>query len=213
MLYSDCHIEYLIHATISLIIHVVCSITVPSGPPTNFTASPTSSTSAQLAWDLPHPQQRNGIIRQFVIEVEPLAGQTFSITTSGSSSSFVVSALRPFTYYLFSVAAITIGRGPATQQIQIQTFTDSEFIAYCISGNLLLLLWVLHSSRRSTWDCHCTTIELNNPGPHMGATSTGSQEWNHSTIHCWDTGSRDWDGHHSVYRGHSFERDLPPPIL
>ena len=71
-----------------------------------------------------------------MIQVEPLAGEIFSITTAGSSTSYVVSALRPYTSYLFSVAAITIGRGPATQQIQIQTFTDSEYIVLCISGNL-----------------------------------------------------------------------------
>lgn len=59
-----------------------------------------------------------------MIRVERLAGETFSVTTS--SSSFVVSALRPFTSYLFSVAAITIGPGPETQRIQIQTFTDGE---------------------------------------------------------------------------------------
>ena len=67
-----------------------------------------------------------------MIQVEPLLGETFSVTTAGNS--FTISALRPFNSYLFSVAAITIGPGPATEQIQVQTFTDGE----CMHNNYKL---------------------------------------------------------------------------
>lgn len=86
-----------------------------------------SSTSVQLSWTSPPPEERNGIIRQFLIYVQPLSGEPFTITTA-ALSSFIVSGLRPFTSYLFSVAAITIGPGPATQQSQVQTFTDGECV-------------------------------------------------------------------------------------
>ena len=103
-------------------------ITVPSGPPTNLTVSPLSSTSVWLSWGLPNPEDRNGIIRQYIIHVELPFGEVPSILTA--SSSFTVSALRPFTTYLFSVAAITIGVGPATERISVQTFTDGMWCTY-----------------------------------------------------------------------------------
>ena len=109
----------------SKIFNLYVSITVPSGSPTNFNASPVSSTAVQLTWGPPLPQNRNGIIRQYMITVEPLGGELFSFTIP-AVSSYNVSALRPFTAYRFSVAAVTIGPGPHTEQIQVNTYTDGK---------------------------------------------------------------------------------------
>ena len=98
---------------------------VPSGSPTNFSVAILSSTSVRLSWQPPQAEERNGIIRQYIIRVEPSTGEAYSITTA-TDSSFVVSSLRPFTSYRFSVAAITIGEGPHTQQIQVQTNSDGK---------------------------------------------------------------------------------------
>ena len=95
--------------------------TAPSGPPTNFTLTSISSTSMQLAWQPPLPQQRNGIIRQYVVYVQPLFRETLTYTTG--STNYTVSGLSPFTNYSFSVAAITIQTGPASEQILAQTFS------------------------------------------------------------------------------------------
>ncbi len=105
-------------------------VTVPSGSPTNFTATSVSSTTAQLSWDPPLPEERNGIIRQYMIIVEPSGGEPFSFTIT-ATSSYTVSALRPFTVYSFSVAAVTIGPGPPTEQIQVATSTEGK-CTFCV---------------------------------------------------------------------------------
>ena len=60
-----------------------------------------------------------------MITVEPSGGEPSSFTTT-ATSSYTVSALRPFTVYSFGVAAVTIGPGPPTQQIQVETSTDGK---------------------------------------------------------------------------------------
>ena len=115
---------------------------VPSGPPTNFTLTPLSSTSVQLSWDLPLPEYRNGIVRQYIVHVELPVGEILSYTTS--SNSYTISGLRPYTTYFFSVAAITIGEGPATERIVAQTVTDGTsihcslaiIVRYCLGSSM-----------------------------------------------------------------------------
>ena len=77
-----------------------------------------------------------------MIRVEPSGGESFSFTAAGSS--YTVSALRPFTAYRFSVAAITIGPGPPTEQIQVDTFTDGKS-TYCVDP-LCTLFGYLHAA-------------------------------------------------------------------
>lgn len=60
-----------------------------------------------------------------MITVERPGGEPSSFTIT-AASSYTVSALRPFTAYRFSVAAVTIGPGPSTEQIQVDTFTDGK---------------------------------------------------------------------------------------
>jgi hypothetical protein len=112
---------------IDLIMTNFVLLLVPSGPPTNFTLSPLSSTSVQLSWDLPLPEYRNGIVRQYIIHVQLPVGEILSYATS--SNSYAISGLRPYTTYFFSVAAVTVGEGPTTERIVAQTVTDGMGIA------------------------------------------------------------------------------------
>lgn len=98
---------------------------VPSGPPTNFTLVLLSSTSVQLSWEPPLPEERNGIIRQYTVRAEIAVGEFLSSTTR--STHYTVAGLNPFTTYFFSVAAITIGEGPITERIVAQTLTAGMF--------------------------------------------------------------------------------------
>ena len=75
----------------------------------------------QLTWQPPLPQEWNGIIRQYVVHVQPLFGETLTYATG--NTNYTVSGLRPFTNYSFSVAAITIQPGPTSEQILAQTFS------------------------------------------------------------------------------------------
>ena len=124
-MYTDSPDIYIMwkHDHIKILIKLITA--VPSGPPTNFSVTTLSSTSVQLTWQPPRAEERNGIIRQYTIRVEPSTGEAYSITTA-DEGSFVVSTLRPYTLYMFSVAAITIGEGPYTHPIQVQTNTDGK---------------------------------------------------------------------------------------
>lgn len=66
-----------------------------------------------------------------MITVDPSGGEPSSFTIT-ATTSYTVSALRPFTEYSFSVAAVTIGPGPPTEQIQVETFTDGKCTLLCV---------------------------------------------------------------------------------
>ena len=177
-----------------------------------------SSTTAELSWGPPPPQERNGIIRQYLITVEPSGGEPSSFTTT-ATSSYTVSALRPFTVYSFSVAAVTIGPGPLTQQIQIETSTDGKYytlIDLCLCHNIIIIAMnhqFLCSSWRSTRVSQCSTTGFNQPGSKLGATTTRTQEWSNSTIYDQDHRTRDWSSYYTLHRGDHRECDIPSPIL
>ena len=59
------------------------------------------------------------------MNVELAIGEILSYTTG--SINYTVSGLTPFTTYFFSVAAVTVGVGPATDRIEIQTNTARRF--------------------------------------------------------------------------------------
>lgn len=61
-----------------------------------------------------------------MIHVEPPVGELFLYTIG--SRNYTISGLIPYTTYIFSVAAITIGAGPATERIMAQTSVDGTSI-------------------------------------------------------------------------------------
>lgn len=90
----------------------------------NLTTIALSSTHVELEWEPPEFIYRNGIIRQYIVMVSTQE-DSISITTSVMHAS--ISALRPFTLYRVSVAAVTIGTGPESEAIVIQTLSAGEY--------------------------------------------------------------------------------------
>ena len=88
----------------------------PSSAPTGLNVTHPLPTSAELSW-IPLPShQHNGIITGYTVKVVgPDSATPRLIPVSDSSAtSIVVSGLRPFTMYTFSVSAMTVaGAGPA----------------------------------------------------------------------------------------------------
>ena len=92
----------------------------PDAPPQNLSGSAVNSTSLFLSWELPPSEQQNGIIRRYlvnVIEIETGNGNELSTT----DTHITVSGLHPFYHYECNVSAVTIGAGPYTLPITIQT--------------------------------------------------------------------------------------------
>lgn len=109
-----------------------CSIhfPVPSGFPENFSGVALSSVSILLMWDPPALQHRNGIITGYVMNITALStGEILQVFTS--DGNYTVDSLKPFTAYSFIIAASTsVGIGPFSTDLTIQTLEDGKNFAY-----------------------------------------------------------------------------------
>ena len=86
--------------------------TVPSAPPQNLTGNSFSSTHLQLEWTPPPADQQNGIIREYrIIFTELETGRTWNTTTN--RLVYEERGLHAYYEYQCSVAAVTVGAGPA----------------------------------------------------------------------------------------------------
>ena len=70
-----------------------------------------------MIWDPPQPDQRNGIIRRYAINITTLTDQQTVFHSLLTTTSHTVSSLRPYSSYSCAVAAETgAGRGPHVTQ-------------------------------------------------------------------------------------------------
>ena len=100
----------------------------PSGPPLNVTISTVNSTTVQVTWAPPAPENQNGIITLYNINV------TVSETKSGftlntSTTSLNLTGLHPHYTYTFAVTAVTIRPGPYSEPQAITTPEDCKFLS------------------------------------------------------------------------------------
>ena len=92
----------------------------PSGPPISVTATATSARSVLLTWNPPVDDQQNGILRHYFISLVSVAG-TISRNVSSVQQPVSVSGLLPYTQYDCTVQAETVGLGPASIIVQVNT--------------------------------------------------------------------------------------------
>ena len=103
----------------------------PSAPPTNVTASATSSTSIRVNWSSVKKSERNGNITHYEIELSAL-NETKSVSVSFRERSMEVLELKEFTVYSVSMRAFTvIGPSPYSTPITVTTLEDGE----CVLGD------------------------------------------------------------------------------
>ena len=95
---------------------------VPSGPPTRVSSTALTPNSILLSWALPLPEERNGDITGYIINVTNLVTGVIQQFTTAVVSNFTVPSLRPFTVYVTTIAARTaVGMGPFSGVVSIQT--------------------------------------------------------------------------------------------
>lgn len=99
-------------------------LVVPSGSPENFMGEAQSSNTIILTWDPPLLQNRNGIITGYIINITALdTGEISQFITP--DRNLMLNSLTPFSTYAFIIAARTsVGAGPFSTDITIQTFED-----------------------------------------------------------------------------------------
>ena len=101
----------------------------PGTHPTNFTGTALNSTHIYLTWEPPPPDQVNGVIREYQLNVtENATGIVLQYTTNATDREITVGPLHPYYIYHCSVNAITISQGPYTSEFDIQTEEDSKFV-------------------------------------------------------------------------------------
>lgn len=102
----------------------------PSGPPLNVKALTTSSTSILVEWSPPSELERNGIITHYVVKYISPDSES-SINTTDNATQLLVTNLRKYTNYSFTVRAVNeIGVGPpSVDDARNTTSEDGKFVA------------------------------------------------------------------------------------
>ena len=90
----------------------------PISPPTNIEVHPFNTTSAFLSWRPPLVEDRNGIIREYDIEVVELNTTTVFMYTI-QDPYVLINHLDPNTVHVCRIAAVTTGKGPYSEMITI----------------------------------------------------------------------------------------------
>lgn len=105
-----------VHACIH--VALILSSPVPSSPPFELSASLINSNSFLLSWREPLPEDQNGIIRHYLINVlEENTGREINMTSV--ATEILLEFLHPFYNYTCIVAAVTVGVGPYSNPITI----------------------------------------------------------------------------------------------
>ncbi len=87
----------------------------PSGSPgiPSAVANTIMSTNITLTWTEINMAQRNGIITHYIIQYGVGTNRNMSINTQSSATTHLITDLKPFTNYTFTVAGVnSVNRGP-----------------------------------------------------------------------------------------------------
>ena len=104
--------------------------TVPSAPPQSLNGVSLSPTILRLVWTRPLRDQLNGIIREYQISFTELeTGRMWNTTTT--RLLYVERGLHAYYEYECSVAAVTVGAGPAAT-ITVRQPEDGNGGIYCL---------------------------------------------------------------------------------
>ena len=109
---------------------------VPTSPPLYLSPVASTSTSVTLSWAPPPTQFQNGVIMGYTLQVfNSQQGLLRETNTSSNGSS--VNSLRPYTTYLFRVAAMTVaGRGPYSGSVTVVTEEGGRYFGISHSFSL-----------------------------------------------------------------------------
>lgn len=111
----------------SQVIRVICfCLTVPTGPPENFTVQVLSSRAVSVSWRPPTFGKQNGVIITYtIVLLEVTSNTTLMYVQEGNYTELTVDELHPYYEYKCSmVAATQVGNGPFTGFITIRTLGD-----------------------------------------------------------------------------------------
>ena len=95
-------------------------LAVPSAPPQEAGGTADSPTLLALSWSPPPPVHINGPLQYYSVEITELhTGRKWTIVALDEALN--VGSLHPYFIYSYRVAAYTVGLGPFSQPVSIQT--------------------------------------------------------------------------------------------
>ena len=99
----------------------------PASSPVDVNSTTIESTSFLLSWNSPPPEDHNGIIRHYVVNVtEENTGRMFQMIST--TTHIMLTLLHPYYNYILVVSAVTIEEGPYSVPITIITAQDGKQI-------------------------------------------------------------------------------------
>ena len=100
---------------------------VPTGPPQAVEVRPENPTTLALSWQPPSLENQNGIIIHYRVNITEMETGRLLLFTA-ENSYLRVSPLHPFYTYTCTLAAVTVGLGPYSAPIVVQTPEDGNQI-------------------------------------------------------------------------------------
>ena len=137
---------------------VLCNFMIlclePSNTPQAVTVSVTSSRSISVSWDPVIADDRNGIIRGYIVSYQALpncyiVAKILNITNEKQNIRQTVTlvGLNEFTNYSIEVLAFTIfGNGPASVGKVVETLEDSKFYVSICAVIVTFIVFLLASN-------------------------------------------------------------------
>ncbi len=84
------------------------------------------STNITLTWTEINCLDRNGVITSYIIQYGEGTNRNITITTPSSATTHLITGLKPFTQYTFTVAGVnSFNAGPFSGANMIRTSEDS----------------------------------------------------------------------------------------
>lgn len=78
-----------------------------------------------MTWEPPNREQQNGILRHYLVTLNSVIGMVMR-NVSSIQHAISISGLHPHTLYDCRVQAETVGVGPASSALQVNTPQDGE---------------------------------------------------------------------------------------
>ena len=107
--------------------HYHIFLPAPSSPPMAVLPQMVTATSLTLTWQPPSFESRNGVIQQYIIQIEEVDSGRM-LTATSNTTEVSVDNLHPFYSYSCRIAAETVQVGPYTTPITIQLDEDGKNI-------------------------------------------------------------------------------------